>query len=99
MNRGNLEDKLDLDHLWAEYEQAFDMWARQVERLQAIFSSSSNCVVVRDVEARVVAAESAYLRSRDRLTEGLLQAQTEAGSREDKSSSSSAERTVPFGAS
>lgn len=99
MSRGNLEDKLYLDRLRAEYEQAFDTWARQVERLQAIISSSSSSVVVRDVQARVVAAESAYLRCRDRLTEGLLQANTEAVSCEDKCSSSSAEPTTPFEAS
>jgi hypothetical protein len=80
------EDKLHLDHLRADYEDAFDMWAQQLRRLQAIIGSSSNSVLVKEAERRVVAAERAYRRSRDRLTEGLVQAYGEALSCVDDSS-------------
>jgi len=93
------ENKLNLDRLWADYEQAFDTWALQVRRLKTLISWSSSSAVVREAELRVLAAECAYQESRDRLTEGLLQAEGETSSREGAFSAGQESHFVPSGAS
>jgi hypothetical protein len=81
-----LEDERYLDRLRTDYERAFDTWAHQVRCLQALIGSP-RFLLLKEAEVRVVAAERAYRRSRDRLTEGLLQAYGEASGCEDNSSS------------
>jgi hypothetical protein len=84
-----LEDERCLDRLRADYEQAFDTWAHQVRCLQALIGSPRS-LLLKETEVRVVAAERAYRLSRDRLTEGLVQAYGEASSCEDNGSSRAA---------
>ena|ERR1700683_4430591 len=80
------ENKVNLDRLWADYEQTFDTWALQVRRLKTLIGWSSSSAVVQEAELRVLAAECAYQESRDRLTEGLLRAEGETSSCGDVSS-------------
>jgi hypothetical protein len=58
------------ERLRAEYKGAFDEWALEVGRLQAV-SNAPDSSVMQQAEERVAAAETAYRSSRDRLTEHL----------------------------
>ena len=57
------------ERLRKDYKGAFDEWALQVSRLQAISGSAPDGV--KEAEARTAAAEVAYRDSRDRLTEDM----------------------------
>ena len=72
MSRKTTEDITDAERLRAEYRGAFDEWALQVSRLQAITSSAADSFVGKDAEARVAAAEVAYRDTRDKLTEEMV---------------------------
>jgi hypothetical protein len=85
MSSGIPTDKLYLERLRTEYEIAFEEWAFQVKRLQTIAGSAPSSVV-KETEARVVAAERVYRRSRDRLTDTLLNLHAEANRCEDNKS-------------
>jgi hypothetical protein len=60
------------ERLRADYKGAFDKWASQVSRLQAITGSPSDSFVMKEAEARVAAAEIAYRNTRDRLTDDMV---------------------------
>jgi hypothetical protein len=57
--------------LRAGYKEAFDDWALQVSRLQAISGADPQGGVVKEAEQRVAAAELLYRASRDRLTDDM----------------------------
>jgi hypothetical protein len=57
------------EQLRKDYKGAFDEWALQVSRLQAIAGSTSDDM--KEAEDRAAAAESAYRDSRDRLTNDM----------------------------
>jgi hypothetical protein len=55
--------------LRAKYKGAFDEWALQVSRLQAITGSAA---AKKEAEERVAAAETSYRDSRDRLMDNMV---------------------------
>jgi len=61
----NSEGNTHSERLRQDYKGAFDTWALQVSRLQAIAGSPSQDV--KEAEDRTAAAEVAYRDSRDRL--------------------------------
>ena len=76
MSCGILEDKLHLERLRGEYQNAFEHWALQVRYLQAVADAAPD-VVVKEAEARVSEAQASYRDSRDRLIESLLHVRAE----------------------
>jgi hypothetical protein len=66
------QENAHLERLRADYKEAFEEWALQVSRLQAITSPPSGRFVIKGAEARVAAAEVAYRDSRDRLTDDMV---------------------------
>ena len=60
------------DCLRADYKEAFEDWAIQVNRLHAAIESESGESVIIAAEERAAAAEIAYRDSRDRLTEEMM---------------------------
>jgi len=61
------------EQLRRDYQGAFEEWALQVSRLQAIMGpgSSSGSGDLHQAQQRTAAAEIAYRDSRDRLTENM----------------------------
>jgi hypothetical protein len=57
--------------LRAKYRGAFDEWALQINRLQAIAASQSGADGVHEAQQRADSAEVAYRHTRDRLTEDM----------------------------
>jgi len=68
-----------IECLRADYRAAFDEWALQVSRLQAVTSSPAARFVIAEAEARVAAAEIVYRDSRDRLTDDMVVASAKTG--------------------
>jgi hypothetical protein len=66
VSSANSEGNTHSERLRQDYKGAFDEWALQVNRLQAIAGSASDGV--KEAEERTAAAEIAYRDSRDRLT-------------------------------
>ena len=60
------------DCLRADYKEAFEDWALQVNHLRAAIESEPGEAVLIAAEERAAAAEIAYRDSRDRLTEEML---------------------------
>jgi hypothetical protein len=58
------------ERLRKNYRGAFDEWALQISRLQAIAGSDPGADV-KEAEARAEAAEVVYRDSRDRLTDNM----------------------------
>jgi hypothetical protein len=62
------EEDTHSERLRKDYKGAFDEWALQISRLQAITSDGPD---VKEAEERAAAAEIAYRDSRDRLTDDM----------------------------
>jgi hypothetical protein len=84
VSSANSEGNTHSERLRKDYKGAFDEWALQVNRLQAIAGSPSQDL--KEAEDRTAAAEIAYRNSRDRLTDdmgwtpsSLVEAGVEAG--------------------
>lgn len=71
MNCRTNEKSGRIKRLKADYRGAFGAWALQVSRLQEISGSADGHFVTREAEDRVAAAEVAYRKTRDLLTEGM----------------------------
>jgi len=72
MSPKDLSENTQSERLRAEYKGAFEQWAVQVARLQAVPESDGPCNSVRkQAEQRAAQAETAYRSSRDRLTENM----------------------------
>jgi hypothetical protein len=69
----NSEVNTHSERLRKDYQGAFDEWALQVSRLQAIASSTPEAISedTKQAEERTAAAEVAYRDSRDRLTDDM----------------------------
>ena len=63
------EEDMHSERLRKDYKGAFDEWALQMSRLQAIDGSSSDGM--KEAQERATAAEIAYRDSRDRLTDNM----------------------------
>ena len=59
------------ERLREEYRGAFNEWALQVSRLQQTEVNSPDLVIDEAAEGRAAAAETAYRRTRDRLTDEM----------------------------
>ncbi|MCU1337023.1 MAG: hypothetical protein JWO19_2604 [Bryobacterales bacterium] len=68
MSSGKIEENTHSERLRKDYKGAFDEWALQISRLQAITSDSTD---MKEAEERAAAAEIAYRDSRDRLTDDM----------------------------
>ena len=75
MRSGTDKENAHSESLRKDYKGAFDEWALQVNRLQAIADSPEGSiidgVVMKAAEDRAAAAEIAYRDSRDRLTDDM----------------------------
>lgn len=74
MSSATSEEDMHSERLRKDYKGAFNEWALQVSRLQAIAGSDPGADVKEDVkeaEARAEAAEIVYRDSRDRLTDNM----------------------------
>jgi len=72
VSSGTTEENTHSERLRKDYKGAFDEWALQIGRLQAIASDGgSDGSVVKEAKARAAAAEIAYRDSRDRLTDDM----------------------------
>ena len=86
MSCETLEEKLQLEHLRAEYNGAFAEWAFAVKSLLVLEASADEMLAVNAARERVAAAEDAYRLSRDRLAQGLQRNVMECkGDEEDRS--------------
>jgi hypothetical protein len=65
------DQDLTNERLREEYRGAFNEWALQVSRLQQIEGTSPDQVQDDAAEGRAAAAEIAYRRTRDRLTDEM----------------------------
>jgi hypothetical protein len=61
-----------LERLRAEYQQAFEEWALQVDRLQTVSGVDPTNCATKEARRRVEAAENAYRETRDLLARDLL---------------------------
>ncbi|HYV62143.1 MAG TPA: hypothetical protein VE958_05685 [Bryobacteraceae bacterium] len=59
------------ERLRKDYKGAFEEWALQVSRLQAITGSAPDGGGVKEAEERAAAAEVIYRDSRDRMTDDM----------------------------
>jgi len=57
---------------YAEYRGAFDAWAQQVKRLQAIRASGTCSPFIQEAEIQAAIAEAAYRNVRDRLASDMV---------------------------
>jgi hypothetical protein len=65
------QENTHFDRLRADYNGAFDEWALQVSRLQAVAASAPSTFAVKEAEERVAEAEIVYRNTRDRLTDDM----------------------------
>ena len=70
MSSRTTEENTHSERLRKDYKGAFDEWALQVSRLQAI-SGSAPDGGVKEAEERAAAAEIVYRDSRDRMTDDM----------------------------
>lgn len=71
MSSGKTQENTHSERLRKDYKGAFDEWALQVSRLQAVTGSAQDSGVVEEAADRAAAAEIAYRDSRDRLTDDM----------------------------
>ena len=67
MNSKTEDQEMNVERLTAEYKAAFEEWAAQVGRLQALSESEPDSWVVDEVRAKADAAQAAYRETRDEL--------------------------------
>ena len=67
MNSKTGDQETNVERLTAEYKAAFEEWAAQVGRLQALSESEPDSWAVDEVRAKADAAEAAYRETRDEL--------------------------------
>jgi hypothetical protein len=73
VSSGIIDENAYSEQLRRDYQGAFEEWALEVGRLQAIMGpdSSSDSGDLHQARQRAAAAEIAYRASRDRLTENM----------------------------
>jgi hypothetical protein len=74
VSSGIIDENAHSEQLRKDYKGAFEDWALEVSRLQAIADSGSNDLHEGDLheaKQRAMAAEIAYRDSRDRLTDDM----------------------------
>jgi len=73
VSSGIIDENAHSERLRKDYKGAFEEWALEVSRLQAITgpNSSSNSGELHEAKKRATAAEIAYRDSRDRLTDDM----------------------------